>query len=262
MATFASRVRRLRLSNIEQVTHEHQGQEWVPHWHEEWSFGAIVQGQCRCSIGGKLVIARSGDLLAIPPKVVHTGALLLDGRDDDVSVVMLYVPERWMQQAGLNAPAHSLIMPAASLAREAAYLESTEQIEGWLHRAVSEITRTASNPSPAASEPLPSASVRALLSRVHEAVLSGEQSVGGIAQRCGVSRERIHRVLKHWLGMSTAQYLRAVRILRARQLLLEGWPISLTAAECGFSDQAHFTRWFKRTFGYTPARLVLPLPKD
>jgi AraC-like DNA-binding protein len=47
-----------------------------------------------------------------------------------------------------------------------------------------------------------------------------------------------------------------VRLHRARQLVMAGEPIAAVAAECGFADQAHFTRWFRRSFGYTPGDLA------
>ena len=37
-----SEVRRMHLFDLEQVRHQHEGQEWVPHWHPEWSFGAWI----------------------------------------------------------------------------------------------------------------------------------------------------------------------------------------------------------------------------
>ena len=39
-------------------------------------------------------------------------------------------------------------------------------------------------------------------------------------------------------------------------MLLKGQPVASVAAACGFADQAHFTRWFRRAFGYTPGDLV------
>jgi AraC family transcriptional regulator len=32
------------------------------------------------------------------------------------------------------------------------------------------------------------------------------------------------------------------------------WPLAVIAAECGFADQSHFTRIFRRMTGTTPAR--------
>ena len=38
----------------------------------------------------------------------------------------------------------------------------------------------------------------------------------------------------------------------ARGLLSEGVSPALAAAEAGFADQAHLTRWFRRYYGVTP----------
>ena len=112
-------------------------------------------------------------------------------------------------------------------------------------------------PSPtAAGESVPSDAERALLGRVQSAVLAGEQTVSGLARRCAVSRERIYRVLKLRLGMAPTEYLRGVRIHRAKQMVTQGVAVASVAVECGFADQAHFTRWFRRTFGYTPGDLA------
>jgi hypothetical protein len=53
--------------DLEQVRHFQHGQEWGPYWHEEWSFGAVVAGECRCSVAGRLLRTRTGDPMAIPP---------------------------------------------------------------------------------------------------------------------------------------------------------------------------------------------------
>ena len=270
-----SQVRRLHLFNVEQVQHHQEGQEWVPHWHAEWSFGAIVAGECRCSVAGQPLRACAGDLIAIAPGVVHTGALSAGGGAGPVLVTMLYVPEAWLAQSGLALPVRSGVVRAPGLCRASRDLVSASAVQDWLGRAVPRLARAlgrgaADGGGPDArvgmgaglqgdADAVPGEAVRELLRRVQTAVLAGEQSVSGLAQRCGVSRERIHRVLRQWLGMAPADYLRAVRLHRARQLVLDGVPVAQVAAECGFADQAHFTRWFRRSFGYTPGDLVLAM---
>lgn len=256
MALRRSEVRRLRVFDLEQVRHHQEGQEWVPHWHDEWSFGAVIRGECRCSVAGTPFVAREGDLIAIAPGVVHTGALLACAPGEGVTVMMLYVPPSWLQVAGLEAPTRSLRLASPGLAQAAQGLERPEQVLDWLRRVVPLLAAAPEGSSGLVPDPLPSPAVRALMARVQTAVLSGEQTVAGLARQCAVSRERLHRVVCRWLGMSPAAYLRAVRIHRARQLLLEGASVASVALECGFADQAHFTRWFKRTFGYSPGDLL------
>jgi len=251
-----SEVRRLRLFDLEQVRHQQHGQEWVPHWHDEWSFGAIVQGECCCSVAGRPFLARTGDLIAIAPGVVHTGALTASALSGAVLVTMLYVPTAWLDHVGLAAPSCSGSTQAPVLASQARDLISPEGVQAWLLQAIPLLTK-ALRPIPCAdSDPVPSDAVRALLGRVQAAVLAGEQTVSGLARNCTVSRERLHRVLTQWLGMAPGDYLRAVRLQRAKHMVINGEPAASVAAECGFSDQAHFTRWFRRTFGYTPGDLA------
>ena len=51
-------------------------------------------------------------------------------------------------------------------------------------------------------------------------------------------------------------YLTQVRANRARELLVRGEPLSAVAYTCGFSDQSHLTRIFKKIFGITPGAYV------
>lgn len=260
MALNRSEVRRLRLFDLEQVRHHRHGQEWVPHWHDEWSFGAIVEGECRCSVAGRPFLAQAGDLIAIAPGVVHTGALTASAHSGAALVMMLYVPTEWLEQSGLARPPCSGKARAPTLTREARNLTTPEDVQAWMRRAIPSLAKAlrpgAMAMAMAAGEPLPTDAVRELIERVQSAVLSGEQTVAGLARHCDVSRERIHHVLKKWIGMSPSDYLRAVRLHRAKQLVMDGEPAAAVAAECGFADQAHFTRWFKRTFGYTPGDLA------
>jgi AraC-like DNA-binding protein/quercetin dioxygenase-like cupin family protein len=248
-----SEVRRLHPVGLEQVLHRQPGQEWVPHWHDEWSFGAIVAGTCHCSVAGQPLVAEAGDVIAIAPGVVHTGALLPPTRSGAVKVVMFYVPAAWLEQRQLVAPARSGRVRLPTLARAARPLDTAEEAQAWLLGAVPALARALRSDGAEAASTM---AVRSLVRRVQLAVLDGEQSVSGLARRCEVSRERIHRVMKHCLGMAPRDYLRAVRLHRARQLVMAGEPIAAVAAECGFADQAHFTRWFRRSFGYTPGDLA------
>jgi AraC-like DNA-binding protein len=258
-----SLVRRLRAFDLEHVRHTRSRQEWIPHWHTEWSFGAVVRGQCRCSVGGQAMHAREGDLIAIAPGVVHTGVLdaALSPQDapDDVLVVMLYVPASFLGHEGLPQPARSGNAHAPALAAQAAGLQSVAEVQAWLQAAVPVLSAALAAGEPAAGHGAPSPAERALLERLRAAVLAGEHRVDAVARRCGVGRKRLHQVLSQWVGMAPSDYLRTARLHRARDLLARHEPLAAVADACGFADQAHFTRWFRRAFGYTPGDWVQAL---
>jgi AraC-like DNA-binding protein/quercetin dioxygenase-like cupin family protein len=249
-------VRRMRLFDLELVRHQHPGQEWVPHWHTEWSFGAVTQGECRCSVAGQPFLPRAGDLIAIAPHTVHTGVLTAASASNSVLVMMLYVPSEWLLREELTPPARSGLIRAPTLARQARNLTSVSDVQTWLRNAVPKLSNALRPTSAVPLDPAPTDAVRNLLERIRSAILGGAWNVSGLASQCGVSRERIHQVMTRWIGMSPSDYLRTVRLHRAKDMLLKGQSVAAVAAACGFADQAHFTRWFRRAFGYTPGDLV------
>ncbi len=108
--------------------------------------------------------------------------------------------------------------------------------------------------------PLPTSAEQKLLKRLGAAAADGQLRVPELAARCGVSRERLHRVVKRWIGLSPSEYLRTARLHHAKSLLAATGSPAQAAFECGFSDQAHFTRWFRKAFGYTPGDWLRAAP--
>ncbi|MFE2094669.1 helix-turn-helix domain-containing protein [Streptomyces sp. NPDC059460] len=78
-------------------------------------------------------------------------------------------------------------------------------------------------------------------------------SADELARTAGCSRFTLYRGFRAAYGFAPSEYQRDLRLRRARALLAEGMAPSLAAAEAGFADQAHLTRWFTRTYGVTPA---------
>ncbi len=70
----------------------------------------------------------------------------------------------------------------------------------------------------------------------------------------GCSRFALYRAFVAQYGMSPGDYQRQLRLRAARTLLADGLAPAQAAAETGFTDQAHLTRWFGRCYGITPAR--------
>jgi AraC-like DNA-binding protein len=73
-----------------------------------------------------------------------------------------------------------------------------------------------------------------------------------LAKRVGLTRFEALRAFKKRYGLPPHAYQLCLRISHARQLLLDGAPAADVAARCGFADQSHFIRHFKRFNGVTP----------
>jgi AraC-like DNA-binding protein len=75
-----------------------------------------------------------------------------------------------------------------------------------------------------------------------------------LADWTGLSRFQAVRAFKRRYGLPPYAYRLRARLSLARTALKRGVQPARVAAECGFSDQSHLTRHFKRVFGVTPAQ--------
>jgi AraC-like DNA-binding protein len=78
-----------------------------------------------------------------------------------------------------------------------------------------------------------------------------------LAKRAGLSRFAALRAFKKRYGLPPHAYQLCLRISHSRRMLLEGAPAADVAVRCGFADQSHFTRHFKRFNGVTPMQYAL-----
>lgn len=85
-----------------------------------------------------------------------------------------------------------------------------------------------------------------------EATLNPEQ----VAQACGISVRYLHSLYRDQ-GQTFSEWLREQRLQHAHQALLAvgaSHSIARIAQQWGFSDQAHFSRLYKRRYGCTPSQ--------
>ena len=76
-----------------------------------------------------------------------------------------------------------------------------------------------------------------------------------VAAGAGVHPAHLAREFRAHFGEPVGHYVRRLRVEWAKtQLLTTIDSLACIAVRAGFSDQAHFTRWFKRQTGVTPHR--------
>jgi len=74
-----------------------------------------------------------------------------------------------------------------------------------------------------------------------------------LAARVGLSSSHFSRAFRAYFGRSPRQYILEKRVARAQHLMLEGRVrLSDVAPACGFSDQSHLCRTFRRLVGAPP----------
>ena len=78
-------------------------------------------------------------------------------------------------------------------------------------------------------------------------------SIRAMAQTCGLSLGSFHRQFRDTYLCTPHTYVRQLRVrMSCHALVFSRRPIAAVAAECGFSDQSHFTKEFRRIMGETP----------
>jgi AraC family transcriptional regulator len=93
-----------------------------------------------------------------------------------------------------------------------------------------------------------------ILSDEIETKLSDDISVARLAEKIGLSEAHFARAFKQATGQSPHQFVLTRRLERARRRLADTEDgLSIIAAECGFSDQAHLARQFRSSFGISPS---------
>jgi AraC-like DNA-binding protein len=78
-----------------------------------------------------------------------------------------------------------------------------------------------------------------------------------MSKRAGMSTAAFHHNFKLVTGNSPLQYLKRIRLDRAKRLMIhDGYNASTAAKAVGYESPSQFSREFKRQFGVTPTEDV------
>jgi AraC family transcriptional regulator len=86
-----------------------------------------------------------------------------------------------------------------------------------------------------------------------EANLGSKIAIGEVADIVALSKSYFCRAFKESLGSSPMTYVATRRVERAKLMMTSSRePLSDIALACGFADQSHLTRCFRRAVGISP----------
>lgn len=109
--------------------------------------------------------------------------------------------------------------------------------------------------APAGPAPLPDPRVQRILEHA-AAHLDEPLSLTKAAQGIYLSPSRLRHLFVEQTGLAFKTYLLWLRLVRAVQVYSEGKSLTEAAHLAGFSDSAHFSRIFRRTFGLPASTLT------
>jgi AraC-like DNA-binding protein len=88
-----------------------------------------------------------------------------------------------------------------------------------------------------------------------EARVGAKLTIEEIAAAIGLSKSHFSRAFKSTLGTSPMAYVASRRIERAKRMMVaSAESLADVALNCGFADQSHLNRQFRRTVGMTPGQ--------
>jgi AraC-like DNA-binding protein len=99
-----------------------------------------------------------------------------------------------------------------------------------------------------------------IVERLRETLLRGIKTdqpppdLATLSKEVGLSRFQTLRWFRRHYGVTPRAFHLHFRLALARCSLRAGAPLAEVAASCGFVDQSHFTRQFKRLMGVTPGQ--------
>jgi AraC family transcriptional regulator len=80
--------------------------------------------------------------------------------------------------------------------------------------------------------------------------------VNDLASLAGRSPFHFTRVFARSIGVTPYRYVVHLRLRAAIERIQRGMSLAEVAADTGFADQSHLSRWIRRVHGVTPSQLA------
>jgi AraC-like DNA-binding protein len=242
-------------------------QRFSRHSHDEYALGVITRGVLGFNYLGEHHLAGAGEVNLVVPGEIHTGQPELG---EAWSYRMFYLQPALLQdiarESGCDRGALPFFKPgvikdrtlAATIiglhqdldATWVAPLEAQSRLiallAAWLGR-YSEARRAPKRNSHQVPD----------VGRVREFIddcWQRKPALNELAAMAGLSPYQLLRAFVRQYGLPPHAYLIQQQVRAARRLLDRGEPIAEVAHACGFTDQSHLHRHFKRIWGVTPGQ--------
>lgn len=258
------------LKGLEFLKASFQNTQFSKHTHEGYCIGVIEEGAQSFFRTSGQFIAPKGDIILVNADEVHTGSSAVETgwcyraiyptpeMLEQVSIdffgengVIPWFPQAVIHDEGLAAQLCMLFdllvyqHKSNSLLKQSLFV-STMALLLQRHGKVQKQLKTLSK-------------VDSKILRIKEILAfepERDHHLADLADMVELSQWHLLREFKKQTGLPPHAWLIQVRLRKAMNLLKQGCDISIAAQLCGFSDQSHFNRHFKRSIGCTPAQYL------
>lgn len=266
------RTRNVILSRVCTDSYQRDGSFVMPsnHCHAYFEIYYLDQGMCRFFLGDTMLDMHGGDLLLIPPQILHYTRYLYGScrrsivyfrREDVDDAVLKLLPggEKFLAEGRLlRIPEFSRDQISALFAR----MLGDERLGDvyspvLLHSRLQELLLVVSRVG-SLSEELPEDIHTTDRQVVAAAVFMRENyrrevTAAEIAKAAGLSPNYLSRKFRQATGTGVHEYLTFLRLKEAAlELVSTNSSITEIALRCGFSDGNYFKDVFKKQYGITP----------
>ncbi|HZR52440.1 MAG TPA: AraC family ligand binding domain-containing protein [Streptosporangiaceae bacterium] len=219
------------------------------HSHETYSFGVTETGAQAFTCRNGRHVSAAGMVMTFNPDDPHDGhAATADGFTYWMAHVSpsVFGTRPLFREPVLTDPvlAGAVRGLCVALAGPAGALERYERL--------TTATRLLTARAGGRQEPEPGTVVADRIRSVLHDRAAEDVTAADLAAAAGCSRFAAYRAFTAAYGLAPSDYQRQLRLRTARRLLASGVSPARAAAEAGFADQAHLTRWFRRSYGVTP----------
>ncbi|KOO13874.1 AraC family transcriptional regulator [Vibrio xuii] len=255
------------LGGLELLNAKYTNQNFSRHSHEGYTIGVIEKGAQRFYRTGGNHIAPQDSIILVNADEVHNGQTASEGGWEYKAMYPL--PEQFEKitegiTPGLSIPyfpepvvydpelAQQLRLVFDTLAQSDNKLLRETLIYGTLVKLVSRHSKTKLDWQPKTRSQKQLLLVKEFIDDFPQA----DVSLDDLSKLAGLSPYYLTRSFQQAFGLPPHAYQIQTRLRVAKQLLRKGLTISDVAQECGFHDQSHFHRHFKRAMGVTPKQFI------
>lgn len=243
----------------------HHDHAFIPHFHEVATIVLVTRGAYELTLDDKCHVVEAGTLVFIGAKQVHAAR---PATKDGWAMRTLHVPPDLLAADGIQLTGNETISFANPLleadgAAASLFLRMHRKVDSSedARRQADQIsdfvawfrTRFDRFSPRIVRHEAPDAKLEHAKQLVRQAAFSSTL-IDEIAEELGISTFSLIRRFKKAYGISPHAWRMQIRASEAAKLLHGGTDLVEVAMSCGFSDQPHLTRVFKRVFGVTPGQ--------